>query len=74
MKGKPKHTGFALRVRRLRLGLHQYEVAQSLGIHTARLCEFEHGRRKFRAELEARLHALLGLRPRKQDGDGQAEN
>ena len=41
-----KELGLALRVRRLRAGLTQYEVAARLGIHPGRLSEVECGRRR----------------------------
>lgn len=69
-----KSDGFKLRIQRQRLGFHQYEIAQRLGINPARLCEFEHGRRTLSPEVENKLRALLGFRSRKDDGGGQSQD
>lgn len=41
-----KEFGLDLKMRRLRAGLTQYEVAAKLGIHPGRLSEIECGRRR----------------------------
>jgi len=52
-------NGVELRIRRIRLGMHQYELAARLGILPARLCEIEHGRRALSLELAKKIKSVL---------------
>ena len=54
-----KVNGLELKIARLKIGLHQYDVAAKLGIPASRLSEIESGRRQPSPELHERLLAIL---------------
>lgn len=51
--------GLELKLRRIKTGLKQYEVAARVGISASRLCEIELGRRKVSPDLMARICKAL---------------
>lgn len=58
--------GLELKLRRIKAGLKQYEVAARVGIPANRLCEIELGRRKGEPDLLARIcKAIERTKPRK---------
>ena len=54
-----EHRGLELKLARVRLGLHLYEVAREVGITPARLSQFEGDHRSIPADLACKLRALL---------------
>lgn len=44
-------TGMELKLKRIKAGLKQYELAAKVGISVTKLCEIEMGRRKVNPEL-----------------------
>ncbi len=65
------YAGLEIKVARIRLGLHLYEVAQQVGITPARLSQFEGGHRTIPPKLERHLRQVLGLPEERREGDGQ---
>lgn len=61
--------GMEIKIARVRAGLRQYEVAESVGIPPSRLCEIEAGRRQPSPELLARILQVIEGGP-----DGQTES
>lgn len=51
--------GLELKLRRIKVGLKQYEVAARVGISANRLCEIELGRRTGAPDLLARICKAL---------------
>jgi transcriptional regulator with XRE-family HTH domain len=49
-----------LKIKRLRSGLKQYELAAKLGISPTKLCEIELGRKKPSPELLPRILEIIG--------------
>ncbi len=52
-------TGLDLKIKRLRAGKKQYEVAAHLGVCQTVLCEIEGGKRKLSPKLRDRIFAYL---------------
>lgn len=62
MREKQGGRGLALRLARVRQGVHLYELARQAGISSSRLSQYEGGHRPIPRAMEDRLRALLGLR------------
>jgi transcriptional regulator with XRE-family HTH domain len=69
MATKEGPVGLELKLARIRLGLHLYEVARQVGITPARLSQFEGGHRRPPPDLEVRLRGILGLPSKEGQGD-----
>jgi transcriptional regulator with XRE-family HTH domain len=61
LRGEGAMTGLELKLKRIKAGLKQYEVAAQVGISANRLCEIELGRRKGPPDLLARINEALEL-------------
>lgn len=62
--------GLALKLERVRQGLHLYDVAQQAGISSARLSQYEGGHRQIPSDIEDKLRTLLGMEPSPQLPEG----
>ena len=59
MKECRSNKGIELKIRRLRIGLKQYELAAKVGIAPTQLCEIETGRRQPSPELLERILQVI---------------
>ena len=62
MTRSQQNQGLAIKLARVRQGLHLYEVARLAGISSARLSQYEGGHRQIPSDVEDKLRALLGMR------------
>ena len=62
MKRSQENRGLAVKLARVRQGLHLYEVARQAGISAARLSQYEGGHRRIPSNMEDKLRTLLGMR------------
>jgi len=61
-------TGFELKLKRIRAGLRQYEVAAQVGIPANKLCEIELDRRIGNPDLLARICKVIERSKRRRGG------
>ncbi len=63
-------NGLDLKLRRIRAGLFQYQVAEAIGIAPCRLSEIENGRREPSPELLDRIVDILGMELNQRSENG----